>query len=197
MERRVWNAGSFYPVGEAKCFALEREETVAAKVSVLFGGSSPSAVAWLIAAVVIDPIDGVLARRFRAHISEKVSEVMPRLAYGNAPSAIDRIALVLQVHASLLHAMPCLVFRRLSVCQRVVAMLRRAAFIVQATATLCASCFERIGDNPLFTSALAAAFPVDASPATYFRFSGDGQPAKRHAGKVMSLDWSGHVRVIA
>ncbi len=60
---------------------------MAARVALLLFGRSPSAVARLIIAVVVDTINGVAGRRLFAHVGKEILKLLPAVANGDPPTA--------------------------------------------------------------------------------------------------------------
>lgn len=99
------------PVPQAFRLAAEREEQVPARVARLFTAGSPAAIAGLVIAVVVDPLDRGLLRR-RAHVGEEVLELQPAFADRDPAAAVIDVRPVDRVTASAQHGEPAAVHRR-------------------------------------------------------------------------------------
>jgi hypothetical protein len=72
----------------------------------LFSERGPAAISRLISKVVIQPVYGVLWRRGKTHVSEKILKRKPALAHLDAPLPIAVIIFVVRIIAALLHPRP-------------------------------------------------------------------------------------------
>lgn len=95
--RPFWHAFGFPVVGVSSCCS---------SVHSLFGSSGPSAITWFIIPIYIYSVYGMLATWPISHISVKVGELFPLVAYGYTSTAIVLIGLVMLVCASLNHRIP-------------------------------------------------------------------------------------------
>lgn len=78
----------------------------------------PSAITRLIVAAVVDALQGVEWRRFRAHVGKEVVKALPTFADGNAAPAISWVLRSFGILAALLHGAPRPVFRRVAFAMR-------------------------------------------------------------------------------
>src|SRR5579859_11850 len=79
--------------------------SVAALVLALFARGGPTAVAWLVVPVVVDPINGPTSRAF-AHVGEKVLERVPALAHRDPATAVVVVGDVAGISAPIKHVFP-------------------------------------------------------------------------------------------
>ena len=84
-ERRVADSYAMGPISKTQRFSNVREEHVCSLVSILGHASCPSAVAWFVIAIVIDPVYGMRGRRSRPHVCIEVGEgISPALTEADA-----------------------------------------------------------------------------------------------------------------
>lgn len=158
-------------------------------VSRLFYAGCPSAVARLVAAIVVDSVDGVLRRWFRAHVfKERRKAVSPSVAHGYPPSSVETKLVVSWVVATADHLRPRRVLRR-HLAAGSGAMERGALYQqarpclgVEAPARLCAPLSQRRGANDDLVSTIANAPPAPntfpARLSTWIRKRGHPQSAE-------------------
>ena len=82
---------------------------VAAKalIQLLFSLRRPSAITWLVVAVVVDAVDRVIGRRFLPHVGiERLERIAPAVAHANAASAVVVKGVIVSVVAPHLHPDP-------------------------------------------------------------------------------------------
>src|SRR5688572_6652347 len=72
----------------------------------------PAAVARLVVAVHVEPVERVFRRRPRTHVLQERFERIPPLADADAPAAVVLVTRVVRVLAALPHVMPGVVFGR-------------------------------------------------------------------------------------
>lgn len=133
----------FSPFSNASCFSSDRNHTVVPGVSLLLRTGRPSAVRRGVRSSVSFPINGVVGRRSGPHVCEEVLErFTPTFADDDAAPAVKRKRCGSRVQASVFHAMPR------SVLRRVVAPVLEA---VHCTPRRCTG-------NPAFTSKTSATF---------------------------------------
>jgi len=107
------NAKNFAPFRNAVLNAVNLYENISSRIPHLLFRSSPAAVFWAIIAIHVFPIDGMLRRRLLSHVSQKrLKRVLPLRAYNNAPTAIERIFVVIRIIAASLKQLPSAVFWR-------------------------------------------------------------------------------------
>lgn len=125
----------------------------------------PSAIRWLVVAVIVGIAIQCLALWPGSHISVEISERLPSVAYLDASASVVFICLMTRVFASCAHAIPDVVFSRMAH-----AMSSRSFQAALISETAAASNFSRLhmgrsGDCCLTT--VAHKFP-HASPSSRF-----------------------------
>lgn len=100
------------PFGKTEGFAIMGESMIVPFVPSLFLVRCPTAIAWLIIPVVVDPVDVVVTRGLGAHIGEEfIERIHPLFADLDSPSPVQMVADVIPVGASGSDAEPCPIFR--------------------------------------------------------------------------------------
>lgn len=116
----------------------------ASLIARLFGGSAPFHIAWLVMAVVVDAIDGMLIAWPRPHIGKELLEGMaPLLADANSTPSVVFESRMRGILASADNSRPSLIFTRIGSSVRDGAVGR--AFLLEASATLMRSSHEVVG----------------------------------------------------
>lgn len=99
------------PLHQGLCFAEGSNQPIVALVVALLKRRGPAAVGWLVVAVVLAALDGVLGRRARPHVRQERREaVPPSLAHVNATPSISTIEAITWISAAHLHGNPDQVF---------------------------------------------------------------------------------------
>jgi len=76
------------PLSQSPGYAIDFEGVIRARVVVLLFERCPSAIAGLVVAVHVNPIERVQSRRPLAHIREEGFEVLPSATHFDAPRAV-------------------------------------------------------------------------------------------------------------
>ena len=123
------------PLCHCLALAVQLEEAVRTSVVCLMGLRFPSAVAALVVAVVVDPLNGVLRRWAWSHVGqERLKGRAPRFAHANATTAVVRVRLLPLVVAAVHDGAPNAVVRSFAHAMRGVA--RTYSALAKASATL-------------------------------------------------------------
>lgn len=94
-------------------FSVVHDKNSPTLVSRLFGAGGPTAVTWLVGAIVVDAVHRVVATWPRPHVgSERREIIAPAITHGNPSAAVPRIGDLLGVQASVLYRRPDLVLQR-------------------------------------------------------------------------------------
>ena len=134
------------------------KDAVVFSISRLFFSARPSAVAWVIIFLVVDPVNRVLGGWAPAHVFEKcLKGILPARAYGNAAAAIPTVENMLRIIAALQHATPGYIFDALT--HRVGRKTKPRAFFAKAAAAFRISTVQRIRTNDDGFPAGTAALP--------------------------------------
>jgi hypothetical protein len=137
----------FRPFNQRHCSSIERNNGIAAAISVLFLNCSPTAIAWLIVAIIVGiAIERMAARRASSHVRQEVFEAEPIFAHANASTAIPPKFWMRWIQASFLHRGPSLIGRCFS-SQSGMAMLC-LSYAISAMAA-CHITSAHMGDRPL------------------------------------------------
>lgn len=129
----------------------------------LFPACSPSAIARLIVAVIVNALKGMLRRWLWPHVGQEIlKRVAPMFANRNTTSAVAGISLVTGVEATLLHITPDLIFARarLPVCGEKLDSALNDAFALETTAALRLAASERATAHNQLSAAIATAIPA-------------------------------------
>ncbi len=110
-KRVLCDAQSFSPLDHRERGSLMCDHHVSGSVSLLGGWCRPSTILRRIRAVIVDAVQLMNRRWAQAHIGEERIESSPAIAYGDASTAIARIARRVRVQASCLHGSPNSVLR--------------------------------------------------------------------------------------
>ena len=164
-QRSGRDAEALCPLRNVQRLASDRETSVAARVEELLFIGRPSAVRWLVVAVVLAAIKGVRRARPRTHVREERFEgLQPPRAHGNAPRPIARPRRMIGVRAALNHVAPGEVLRR--ALDRVPMRFgsRSALGRLAAAATGGSTTPQRRGVDHALRAACAAAPPERLSP---------------------------------
>ena len=151
------------PGREGHCAAIEGQQAIAATVAILRGACRPSAIAWRVGAVVVDPVK---ARSWRtsAHIAQERGEVAaPLFTHRDPPSAVLGIGGVPLVEATALRADPGVILRGLWPRVPVSSVPLSGALSVEAPATLDPAALQVAARHRRATPAVAATEPVDVA----------------------------------
>ena len=100
------NAPLFSPRGHRPCHPIEGQHSIVAAITSLLFTGGPSAVSWLIVAVVVDAIKTVLQRWPWPHVRQKVFELSPAFARDNATSPVTRVRMVAYGKTAPKHGLP-------------------------------------------------------------------------------------------
>ena len=96
----------------------------------MFASRRPSAVAWFVISVAVDAVESLTVRPV-AHARVEVFEVEPLFTDSDAPAAVEWIAAMARIEATLLHAAPRTISRS------VVPAVLGHALSLKATAAHC------------------------------------------------------------
>ena len=166
--------------------------TLVATIIGLFFWSSPAAVAGFVIPVVVDPIKGQSMRTF-SHVCEKVNEIEPAFADGNASTSVAIPLIVIRIEASSFHVRPGNVragsFKSVALPMSILS--GRCSFALDATATGCSATQQIVADNGCFGSAVAFAKPSCVRPFSPIR--GAHQNHQTSEASVGKIDEVGHV----
>lgn len=116
--RMLWAAIRAWNLSESGIFGLSRISEcshLCSRPSIcnLLRVSSPTAIWWLVIAVVIYSIDGMRRTRPRSHISQEILKAFrtaPSITYRYASTAVIRIFLTTLSIATVLQTNPCRIF---------------------------------------------------------------------------------------
>jgi hypothetical protein len=109
--RQVPHSCLFGPFGNGLLFSFVRQVVMVASVAAVFLVGDPAAVARLVAAVVINAVDGVLGSRARSHVFvESCEGGSPFMANLYSPRSVETVTGVFPVVTSLDHAIPDIPF---------------------------------------------------------------------------------------
>lgn len=92
--------------------AMNGENAIRSLIPVLFLVGRPSAVSVFIVAVVVGVTINGEPRRTSPHIGQKISELSPSVADGDAAPAVIKVGVVVRVATSVYHAKPRIVCSR-------------------------------------------------------------------------------------
>lgn len=121
------------PFGQAQGFSVVRNELGVPSVLVLCGAVSPSAVARLIVAVIVDAVNRVIAFGARPHIfKEAAKRLKPSVTHGNATPTVVLIVRLVRVIATIFHACPTFILRHCSP----VRSIERSSFLISQNGNL-------------------------------------------------------------
>lgn len=93
------------PICQAKRHALIRQQASSRRVARLFGLRSPSHIADVVVAVVVDSFKRI-SRRARPHIGAEVCEITPSIRHANAAPTIAAIVSRSRVTTAMQHTFP-------------------------------------------------------------------------------------------
>lgn len=175
------------PVSQGLTSAVVFYETVAARVSRLLGLCSPVAIARLVSAVVVSPLDRVFLGWSQSHVShERGKVVSPLVANLNTPPAIVFVGFCLCVVAPLIDAHPRLILGASMPVNGMPVSPRPGSSqrITYATATLTSPVLKIAGKNSDLSSTHAAAQPVPLVVGDIGQ-SFDGPIVEDAAGKIL------------
>jgi len=91
---------------------INRDNAISPHVAALRLPQFPPAVGRLIAAIVVDALDAVVARWALAHVAKECREIIPLFTYSDPASAVAMKPFVVGVPAALKHLTPNPVFGR-------------------------------------------------------------------------------------
>lgn len=148
---------------QAKLRAIYRDAMGALLVLCLISVRQPVAIVWLVIAVVVTTLDGVLGRGLKAHIGKEVLELLPAIANENAARSILSESLVARVRAALGHTLPACILRGLQGITSAVSMFPKNVS-PEASATSRGSTRETSCQDRFFRPAIASAH-VNDGPA--------------------------------
>jgi len=153
------------PLGHRLPNAVHCEEPTRPRVALLLFSECPSAIARLVVSVVLDPINRVLGRWTRTHIREEgLKRPLPSTADTDAAPAVEVIARMLRVVATLAHAVPDVVLRGVGPTVLVVVIaLAGPSRATDAPARLRSPARQVLRVDIALLSAVAATAPVDFS----------------------------------
>lgn len=153
------NAELICPISKALGAPLESNKNGAAAISALLPFCRPSAVAWLVVAVVVDTVQRVRRARAQTHVADEAGVgLFPSAAHGNSSFAIVGVSEVLWIVASVSHLLPDAIF-----------FCRRRPFSSRFGCGLCGpsaaarpgfSCNETVGRDGAIRAAIAYAGPI-------------------------------------
>lgn len=158
--------------------ATESQQSVGACVSILFLASSPSAIAGLVVAVIVDAVNRVLGRRSRPHVRNKILEPVPSLADLDSSGSVVWVVFAISVLASLNHGCPDFVGRRVRRSVSCTSCPRKRSF--EATAAFGVPVLDRRKPYFALVAAVASAKP-DGIPSASRRSVDSQFPNERQA----------------
>lgn len=161
-DSRRRSAQMLRPVNETHCVSVVSEHSGGAPIPGLLGAGSPSAVARLIVAVIVDALDRVRWRRLPAHVGKEVRVIVqPAVTDGNTSASVPLKSAGRLVVAPANHIRPADVFgRELSASRRAVG--RRSGprkFSLQASTTSRRSALEVVRSSQALRAAGTLAVP--------------------------------------
>lgn len=98
------------PFRHTKPFAFVFKHYDIAAVAGLLSFWNPSAIAIIVIAFYVQPLDCVAGRGLRPHVSQEVLKLFPPLTDGYSTSSVTRVGFAFSVPAPLMHAGPRVVF---------------------------------------------------------------------------------------
>lgn len=166
LDQLVPHADSFGPLGQGHGLAPELDDAVVPGVIPLRLRIGPAAIAGLVVAVIVDPIDGVLEGWRLAHVlEERIEGCGPSFADANPPSPIRRIHRRAGLRATGHHLTPDVIDSGSGLAVLGVGLGRPLP--PEAAATLDPARPELIGGYLVPIAALALATPDDMTPVAY------------------------------
>lgn len=175
----------------------------ASGIALLLGAGRPPAVSWLVVAVVVDPVNGIVGRRAAAHVGQEVGEgVAPPLADGNPTTAIVRKPRSGWAVATADHRTPAVPLWRQAPGNGTRPPAGGGFFALKATAGLNVSRSQVMGKDDLFVAAVAATEPAlngDSSVRASGGFdpSQNNQPTEPLSREVTGrYPWGSHVAAL-
>lgn len=180
------------PLRHALGLPIESDVAVAPSVSRLLNIGGPVAVAWLIAATVVPPVNGMPAGRPQPHVGKECGKISPSLTDGDTAAAVVGPPLELRIGAPLDHLTPDSELLG-SLASLGVAMLGGAdgsLLVAPAPAALAFAVAKACSKHDASCAALAVALPqrLSVTPADQ-RALENGPSAEGLAGQV---GWLGH-----
>ncbi len=113
MERARLDVELSRPIGDGLCDTIQREQMTASAIVRLFGARGPAAVVWLVMAIVIIALNGVLSARDRSHVlKERFKTLTPSVAHANTAPTVTFKSAIGGLIASLTDANPDIPFWR-------------------------------------------------------------------------------------
>lgn len=106
------NPRSLCPFRYTQSLTIDSETESRPFIPALLRTGGPFAVFGRISKIVIDPLNGMVRRWTRSHVSIERTEIMnPLDTHGNSTTSIGRVTLSLRIVASVLHFCPCRIFQ--------------------------------------------------------------------------------------
>lgn len=100
------------PIRDVLRDAVVRQQDAVRTVAALLGFGCPSAVSWLVAQVIFDPLHRHVFAGALPHVFKEGSEVVPAFANFDSATSISGIANVLWIIAALHHRLPACIGER-------------------------------------------------------------------------------------
>lgn len=172
-------------LGDAVVFLQEG----GAAVANLLSTCRPATVFRRIRAIVVDPVDGMRKTRALSHVRKKCLEILPAVAYSDAPPAVPVKSFVVGVFTPCAHGQPDFVCWRIGHAMRAVCFLDPSE--AQTAAGFGFSPAKIVTAHEAFITAVASAKPANsARDFAYGRnYSQKPKPVTRYIGRmIVQLD---------
>jgi hypothetical protein len=175
-----WNADLASPLGHGMSCIAKGQMPILSRIIGLDDRQCPSAVSLFVVPIEVDAINRTMWRWTAAHVGKEIGErITPAVTNGNASCAVDSIALVSRIGATIAEMEPCLVFRRASHSMR--RELRTSTFAMNAATTSSIAGLQIAQGHDSYSSARTAALPFGRMIGD---IAFDGQPAVDAAREI-------------
>lgn len=153
----LFEAEKVRPLRQGLRLAVVSDEHVASSIIGLLFSRGPSAIAWLVMALIVDALDRVIFGRTMANVFHEQRYIQPSTANSNSDHPVGCKVWMVRLRAAANHLRPAWVSECLR--QAVRAMSFNCAINKEASTTLGVSRRKRAGNHDNFLSAIAAAEP--------------------------------------